>query len=157
MTTHAQGAEQFKEQTMMKMLIAVDGSDHASRAIEAAAQLAAQLKAVEVLLLNVRDAMVYYGELPPFDFEAIERAQRQHQELLLEQALAQARACGLEHVSTQSAVGAPAQEIVRVAEERGVDQIVMGTHGRGVVGTLFLGSVAQRVVHQSKLPVLLVK
>jgi nucleotide-binding universal stress UspA family protein len=142
---------------MMKMLIAVDGSEHARRAIEAAARLATQVKAAQVLLLNVGDAMVYYGELPPFDFEAIERAQRQHQEQLLEQALTQARACGLETVSTQSAVGAPAQEIVRVAEERGVDQIVMGTHGRGAMGTLFLGSVAQRVVHLAKVPVLLVK
>ena len=141
----------------MKMLIAVDGSDHARRAIEAVARLAAQAQAVEVLLLNVGDAMVYYGELPPFDYEAIERAQRQHQEQLLEQAMAQARASGLEKVSTQSAVGAPAREIVRVAEERGVDQIVMGTHGRGAMGTLFLGSVAQRVVHLAKVPVLLVK
>ena len=50
-----------------------------------------------------------------------------------------------------------AQEIVRVAEERDVDQIVMGTHGRGAVGSLLLGSVAQRVVHQTKVPVLLVR
>ena len=142
---------------MTKMLIAVDGSEHAFRAVQAAARMAAQLKAAEVLLLNVADAAVYYGELPPFDYEAIERAQRQHQERLLEEALAHARACGLEQVSTQSAVGLAASEIVRVAEERGVDQIVMGTHGRGAVGTLFLGSVAQRVVHQAKVPVLLVK
>ncbi len=141
----------------MKMLIAVDGSEHARRAIEAVARLARQGPAVEVLLLNVADAMVFYGELPPFDFEAVERAQRAHQEKLLVEAEAQARACGLEQVSTQSAVGLAASEIVRVAEERGVDQIVMGTHGRGAVGTLFLGSVAQRVVHQSKVPVLLVK
>jgi nucleotide-binding universal stress UspA family protein len=141
----------------MKMLIAVDGSEHARRAIEAAGRLASRMQAVQVVLLNVADALVFYGELPPFDFEAVERAQRVHQEKLLTEAEAQARACGLKQVSTQSAVGLAASEIVRVAEERGVDQIVMGTHGRGAVGTLFLGSVAQRVVHQSKVPVLLVK
>jgi nucleotide-binding universal stress UspA family protein len=68
-----------------------------------------------------------------------------------------ARASGLQNVLTQSAVGLTAQEILRVADERGVDQIVMGTHGRGVVGSLLLGSVAQRVVHQAKVPVLLVR
>jgi nucleotide-binding universal stress UspA family protein len=141
----------------MKMLIAVDGSEHARRAIEAAARLASQMQAVDVVLLNVADAMVFYGELPPFDFEAVERAQRVHQEKLLAEAEAQARACGLHKVLTQSAVGLAAQEILRVADERGVDQIVMGTHGRGLVGSLLLGSVAQRVVHQAKVPVLLVR
>jgi nucleotide-binding universal stress UspA family protein len=33
----------------------------------------------------------------------------------------------------------------------------MGTHGRGMVGSLLLGSVAQRVVHRAKVPVLLVR
>jgi nucleotide-binding universal stress UspA family protein len=141
----------------MKMLIAVDGSEHARRAIEAAARLAGQMQSVQVVLLNVADAMMFYGELPPFDLEAVERAQRQHQERLLAEAEAQARACGLQDVLTQSAVGLAAEEILRVAEERGVDQIVMGTHGRGVVGSLLLGSVAQRVVHRTKVPVLLVR
>jgi nucleotide-binding universal stress UspA family protein len=142
---------------MLKMLIAVDGSSHARHAVEAAARLAAQVQDAEAVLLNVGDAMIYYGELPPFDYEAIERAQRVHQERLLEDELTFARACGLKKVSTQSAVGVAASEIVRVADERGVDQIVMGTHGKGAIGTLFLGSVAQRVVHLSKVPVLLVK
>ena len=141
----------------MKMLIAVDGSEHARHAIEAAARLARAMPAVEVVLLNVADAVVFYGELPPFDIEAVERAQRQHQEQLLAEAEAMARASGLQNVLTQSAVGLTAQEILRVADERGVDQIVMGTHGRGVVGSLLLGSVAQRVVHQAKVPVLLVR
>jgi len=141
----------------MKMLIAVDGSEHARRAIEAVARLAKQMQSVEVVLLNVADAMVFYGELPPFDFEAVERAQRQHQEQLLAEAVAQARASGLQNVLSQSAVGLAAQEILRVADERGVEQIVMGTHGRGAVGSLLLGSVAQRVVHQAKVPVLLVR
>lgn len=141
----------------MKMLIAVDGSEHSRHAIEAAARLASQMRSVQVVLLNVADAMMFYGELPPFDLEAVERAQRQHQEQLLAEAQAQARACGLQDVLSQSAVGLAAQEILRVADERGVDQIVMGTHGRGAVGSLLLGSVAQRVVHQAKVPVLLVR
>jgi nucleotide-binding universal stress UspA family protein len=142
---------------MLKMLIAVDGSNHARHAVEAAARLARQVPDAEVVLLHVGDALIYYGELPPFDYEAIERAQRVHQEKLLDAELTYARACGLKKVSTQSAVGVAAAEIVRVAEERGVDQIVMGTHGKGAIGTLFLGSVAQRVVHLAKVPVLLVK
>jgi nucleotide-binding universal stress UspA family protein len=141
----------------MKMLIAVDGSEHARRAIEAAGRLARQMQSAQGVLLNVADALVFYGELPPFDIEAVERAQRAQQEELLAAAEAQARASGLQQVITQSALGLAAQEILRVADEHGVDQIVMGTHGRGAVGSLLLGSVAQRVVHGAKVPVLLVR
>ncbi len=142
---------------MLKMLIAVDGSDHARRAIEAAAKLAKMVAQAEAVILNVGDGAVFYGELAPLDYDALERARQQAQAQLLEQAQAHAQGAGLAQVRTLSAVGATAEEIARVADEQGVDQIVMGTHGKGVLGSLFLGSTAQRVVHLAKVPVLLVK
>ncbi len=75
----------------------------------------------------------------------------------LEAALAQARNSGLQPVTTQAAEGQAAQEIVRLAAERGVDCIVMGTRGMNALGGLLLGSVAQRVVHLASVPVMLVK
>jgi len=47
--------------------------------------------------------------------------------------------------------------IVKRAEELGCDGIIMGTQGRGTLGSLFMGSVAVKVVHLTKLPVTLVK
>lgn len=143
---------------MLKMLIAVDGSAHARRAIDAVARLAPQVQGgIRVVLLNVAEPMLYYGDLPPFDYEPFERLQREQQERLLQDAAADARSGGLHEVSTQSALGEPSAEILRVAREHAVDQIVMGTHGRGQLGTLFLGSVAQRVLHGATVPVLLVR
>ena len=55
------------------MLIAVDGSEPALRAVETVARLATQTQGLQAWLLNVREEPVYYGELPPFDCEAIER------------------------------------------------------------------------------------
>ena len=46
---------------------------------------------------------------------------------------------------------------MRLAAERGVDCIVMGTRGMNALGGLLLGSVAQRVVHLASVPVMLVK
>ena len=142
---------------MLKMLIAVDGSEPALRAVEPVARLATQTQGLQAWLLNVREGPVYYGELPPFDYEAIERLQRQRQQELLDAALAHARRCGLESVSIQAAVGEAATEIVCAADEHAVDEIVMGTHGRSPLGSLFIGSVTQRVIHLSRMPVLLVK
>ena len=53
--------------------------------------------------------------------------------------------------------GVVANEIVRAAAELRVDQIAMGTRGMGAVGNMVLGSVAQRVLHQASIPLLLVK
>lgn len=139
---------------MLKVLIAVDGSVHAQRAIEAVARLQAQTKGLEALLVNVRPWPMLYT---PQSYESIERDQIRRQKELLETTQAAARRSGLELVSTQSEAGEPATEITRVAEENGVDQIVMGTRGHGAVGSLLIGSVAQRVVHLAKVPVLLVK
>jgi len=50
--------------------------------------------------------------------------------------------------------GNPAAEIVCYAEEHGVDLIVMGTHGRGFVGHVLMGSVAEKVVRTATCPVL---
>jgi nucleotide-binding universal stress UspA family protein len=142
---------------MFKLLIAVDGSDPARRAVEAAARLAQAIPGLDAVLLNVREGAGYHGTLPPFDFEAVEQAQRHRQAQLLDAALAHAQASGLGRASAQSAVGAAAPEIVRVATQRGVDQIVMGTRGMTALGGLLLGSVAQRVVHLAPVPVLLVR
>ena len=53
-------------------------------------------------------------------------------------------------------VGAPVEEILEYAEAHKIDLIVIGTHGRGLVGQMLLGSVAERVVRRAKTPVLTV-
>lgn len=58
-------------------------------------------------------------------------------------------------VKTQ--VGSPHPEIVRYAAQHQIDLIVLGTHGRGPVGHVLLGSVAERVVRTAPCPVLTVR
>lgn len=53
--------------------------------------------------------------------------------------------------------GQPFPEITRYAESHGIDLIVMGTHGRGAVEHMLLGSVAEKVVRKSPCPVLTVR
>ncbi len=55
------------------------------------------------------------------------------------------------------AEGSPAEAILRAAQERHCDLIVMGTHGRTGLGRLLMGSVAEEVVRKARCPVLTVK
>ncbi len=57
-------------------------------------------------------------------------------------------------VATQ--IGSPFLEIVRYAQEQQIDLIVIGTHGRGPIGHMLLGSVAEKVVRKAPCPVLTV-
>ncbi|MCV2371345.1 universal stress protein [Roseateles oligotrophus] len=142
---------------MLKLLIAVDGSEHAKHAIAAVGRLAAATTELRVTLLNVSPSPSFYGEMTPRAFDQLETAIYHEQKRVLEEAQVLAKAAGLTVLASVRTVGVVASEIVRVAEQEDIDQIVIGTHGRGVMGNFFLGSVAQRVVHISPLPVLLVK
>jgi len=54
-------------------------------------------------------------------------------------------------------IGNPIDEILRFTEESAIDLIVMGTHGRSGLAHLLVGSVAERVVRTSKVPVLTIR
>src|ERR1043166_8369603 len=62
-----------------------------------------------------------------------------------------------EYVLRSSGRGGPYVEIVRYAKERDVDLIVMGTHGRGFVAHMLMGSVAEKVVRNAPCPMLTVR
>jgi nucleotide-binding universal stress UspA family protein len=53
-------------------------------------------------------------------------------------------------------LGVPHLEIVRAAEERHADLVVMATHGRGFFSHAFLGSTTERVIRRAPCPVLVV-
>jgi nucleotide-binding universal stress UspA family protein len=61
------------------------------------------------------------------------------------------------HATAEAVVGQPAKAIVEYAESLGADLIVMGTHGRGGVAHMVLGSVAERVVRTASCPVLTIR
>jgi len=60
-------------------------------------------------------------------------------------------------VETAVVEGSPSREIITQAEETDCDLVVMGTHGRGGIDRLLLGSVAEKVVRGSSVPVLTVR
>jgi nucleotide-binding universal stress UspA family protein len=65
----------------------------------------------------------------------------------------------IEHLRPEYAlrIGTPVEEIIRYADARAVDMIIMGTNGRSGVAHLLMGSVAEQVVRRAPCPVLLVR
>lgn len=142
---------------MLKILIAVDGSEHANRAIEAVGKMARSSLDLEAILVCVSPEPIFYGDYTVATIQKIEEDQKQQQNTVLTKAMELAKAQGLKLGEPARAYGVIANEIVRIANDRQVDQIAMGTRGMGAMGNMILGSVAQRVIHQSAVPVLLTK
>lgn len=142
---------------MMKILIPVDGSANAQRAVEHVIKnIAALNEQPQLLLLNVQ-WNVAAGNVKLFiDQKTIDDYYREQGMTALQAARAALDAAALPyqyHIS----VGTPAEAIVQYATEQGVDQIVMGRQGQGGLQALLLGSVVNKVLHLASCPVLLIK
>jgi universal stress protein A len=149
-----------EENTMFKhILVCSDGSGHAVKAAEAAAELAKKFDA-KVTLVNVYsppvymmpvaiDAAPYYadtdGDLAEQAHQSVEKRTGKVFDAL--------------HVkyAARFEQGHPVEEVVRVAEEEKVDLIVMGSRGMGGFERFFLGSVSDGVLHHAHCPVLIVR
>lgn len=141
----------------MKILIPVDGSANALRAVEQVIKIVAMMKqAPQLLLLNVQ-WNVAAGNVKLFiNQETINDYYREQGMAALQPARAALEAAALPyhyHIS----IGTPAEAIAQYAREQGVDQIVMGRQGQGGLQSLLLGSVVNKVLHLVDCPVLLVK
>ena len=141
----------------MKILIPVDGSANAQRAVEYVINnIAAFKEPPQLLLLNVQ-WNVATGNVKLFiDQETINDYYREQGMAALQVARQTLDAASLPyqyHIS----VGTPAEAIVKYATEQDVDQIVMGRQGEGGLQALLLGSVVSKVLHLATMPVLLIK
>lgn len=141
----------------MKVLIPVDGSAAATRAVDHVIACVAVLKeAPQVCLLNVQWKLATGNVKLFINQDTINDYYREQGMAALADARAKLDAAGLAY-SYHISVGTPAEAIVQYAQEQGVDQIAISAHGQNTLSDLLLGSVANKVAHLAKMPVLLVK
>ena len=134
-----------KQKTKLsKILVAVDGSESAEKALEYAVQLAKKHKA-KVTLLNV-------GETKLFGFKP--EVAREVGEHILSDAATKVKGLKL---NTQLEFGNPAETLIEVAEKGNYDLIVVGSRGLSSVKRFFLGSVSDDISHHAKCSVLIVR
>jgi nucleotide-binding universal stress UspA family protein len=141
----------------MKILIPVDGSVSANRAVEHVIASTAWLKeAPQVCLLNVQWKLASGNVKLFINQDTINDYYREQGMSALVEARAKLDAAGLAY-SYHISIGTPAEAIVQYAKEQGIDQIVISAHGQGTLSDMLLGSVATKVAHLAKMPILLVK
>ena len=127
------------------ILLPTDGSDRSVRAIMAGIELATALNA-KVTGLFISESTY----IPGADEATSPRA-----EAALSIVASLAKEAGVSSACVSMVGDTPQDSIIRFANERSCDLIIMGTHGRSRVGKFFLGSVAAGVLGDSKIPVLL--
>lgn len=136
-----------------RVLIAIDESALAARALEAGAALAGALGA-EVGIVHVLDPRLLVGAAAGAPPEAVRAEFEKAGRVLI--ATAAARVAGDRAPWQFVAWGQPAKVIVSSAHEWGADLIVVGSHGRGGVSQLLMGSTAEGVLRRAPCPVLAV-
>ena len=143
---------------MKKVLIPVDGSECALRGIAliiSKRSLYSQPEELEIHLVNVQAP--FSSDVSRFvSHEQIATFHQEESEKLLHDARAVLDTAGVKY-TCHIKVGNVAETITTLAEALNCDQIVMGTRGRRAFSDLLMGSITLKVVHLSKIPVLLVK
>jgi nucleotide-binding universal stress UspA family protein len=134
---------------MKSLLVAVDGSDHAWKALDLACDLARQYGS-EILVLSVyrhhsltesSHSMISGRERVEHPDAGLHQLARE----VVDQGVARAKSHGVAKVEGAVRRGPPARTIIKTAEERHVDAIVMGSRGLGDVEGILLGSVSHKV------------
>jgi len=109
----------------------------------------------EVILLHVLDPIQWCRD--GHDFVAFRNFQFSQAEKYLDGIKSRLGLEGIKVESKLSVGGLPAPSIIQYAEENAVDLIVIASHGRTGLKKLMLGSVALEILHDSHVPVLLIR
>lgn len=134
------------------ILVPVDGSEGADRAIEQAIMIAKMCDAkLNFLYVANINQLAINAVLSDAILDSVTKAGN----VILERAMDMVPAGILKE--SFSDTGSPAVVVLDFAESNGIDLIIMGSRGLGVVKGVLLGSVSQYVVEQAKCPVMVVK
>ena len=140
----------------MRILVAVDGSPMAVRAARHAARLSLALKEPSRIVLLSVDAPLLRAVAVELGVSGVERYHAENGAYAMKAAKsALARLHVVPEVSLL--VGDAAERIVQHAKSGKFDLLVMGSHGRSAFKSLFLGSIATKVLAHCKIPVTIVR
>ncbi|MDB5940847.1 MAG: universal stress protein UspA [Ramlibacter sp.] len=140
----------------MKILLPIDGSELSLHEVRFALRLVREGLQASFLLVNVQEPDSLYEVVTWPDPDVRAQGSRAAGEDALQPAVALLREAGIA-CETEVVSGDPAHAVVDLIEEHGCDMVIMGTRGTGALLSVLQGSVTQSLMHDSPVPVLLVK
>lgn len=143
---------------MKKLLLATDGSEYSLESLQKIIPMAKALEAKLTVLSVAEEFPLLRGTegMSKEEIEALVGSINRESELGLKRARELFEKEGI-HVETMIRAGKPAELIIEEAEKGNFDLIILGDTGRGGLKELFLGSVSNKVVHQARTDVMIVK
>lgn len=140
---------------MNRILIPVDGSENAMRAVDYGLAHARGCPTAQVHLLNVQEP-VYEQVRDVMSRDEVEKMEIAAGHIIIDPARKVFDEAGIACIA-EVRIGDIATSIANYAREMRCDNIVMGTRGMGAIKTLLMGSVTTKVIHLADIPVTLVK
>jgi nucleotide-binding universal stress UspA family protein len=142
-----------------KVLVPLDGSDFAECALSHLKSLFKDGSVGEVALLNIVTIDIPWGELEGrhFDLEGLRTEVFSTSRNYLAKVSSRLSSEGMKVKTLSVEANRPAETILEYARKNGIELILMATHGHTGFKRLMLGSVTSGVVHQSTVPVLLIR
>lgn len=138
-----------------RLLVAIDGSEPSQRALAVASEIA-RLAGAEVRLLHIAESEFLMGGSGFSGGEVLEGAR--DAQTFMADTVAELEKAGIRATGTveRGMVGSVAAEIIRFAEEGECSAIVIGVKGDSKLRALLVGSVTNKIVHLSSVPVVVV-
>ncbi|TWU12747.1 hypothetical protein CA54_15720 [Symmachiella macrocystis] len=142
---------------LKRILVATDFSEHSNVAVKYATALAQAFDS-EVILCHVVEAPDLISQIPPtgegyfppnFQEQQREAAEKECAKIIADSGIKNGRSLIVE--------GSAFFEVIRAAKAEDVDLVIVGTHGRGAIAHVLLGSVAEKIVRKAPCPVLTVR
>jgi universal stress protein A len=140
-----------------RILAPVDFSEVSNQSLDAAISLADQLGA-KLVVLHAVEPVYFAGTMfgPEINVPQLVEEQRRAASSAMHDIIVRLKKKGVDGTGLVE-TGAPYDVILRTADEKKCDLIVMGTHGRSGVSHLLLGSVAEKIVRGATCPVLTIR
>jgi nucleotide-binding universal stress UspA family protein len=142
---------------LSKILVGVDGSHPSKKALEYASNLASKYDS-ELYILHTTEEFGDSVHVQLLEQHAsYVNEVRRHSEILLNECESRAKELGVTKIYTIQKEGNAAEKILEIANNKGVDTIVIGSRGLSAAKEFLLGSVSHKISHHAKCSVVIVR